>query len=298
MKDNILLVGGSGYLGRHLQRFLSSYYTVFISGTKVNSEPNYFEIDFSKPGTYRNIEHIKFDLVIILSSSLTGLGTNNLNKPDLLVNTTQFATFLQFLSEHNITEKIFYTSSMTVYGVECKSPVHEDGVLKPFSVYGLSKKIAEDIIIFFSERHNVKSLILRLPGIYGETRKAGYIYNTIKKALTNQPITIETTDLGYWESIEITDLCYFIHQLIENYKWERVSDVVNVGYGEQVDFIDTAKLILVELESESELIIHEKGYVDFYLCNCKLKTIVDSSKNFSDSLKKYINYCKNELYSS
>jgi UDP-glucose 4-epimerase len=298
MKDKILLVGGSGYLGRHLQRFLSSYYTVFISGTKGNPEPNYFEINFLEPDTYRNIEHNKFDLVIILSSSLAGLGTNDLSKPDLLVNTSQLAVFLQFLSEHNVTRKIIYTSSMTVYGLECESPVQETALLKPFSVYGLSKKMAEEIIMFFSESHNIKSLILRIPGIYGGSREAGYVHNTIKKALASQPIVIDTSGIGYWEAIEIADLCYFIHQLVENYKWEAVSDVVNVSYGEQVDFIDTAKLIVTELGSESELIIHGKGYVDFYLDNSKLKTVVDSSKNFADSLKKYINYCKNELHSS
>ena len=46
----ILLVGGTGYLGRHLTSFLkkSSCIDIFITGSKKSQQEGYFQIDFEQ----------------------------------------------------------------------------------------------------------------------------------------------------------------------------------------------------------------------------------------------------------
>ncbi len=54
----ILLVGGSGYLGRHLTSFLKKSYSIdiFITGAKKSHQEGYFQIDFEQEGTFINIQ--------------------------------------------------------------------------------------------------------------------------------------------------------------------------------------------------------------------------------------------------
>lgn len=294
MISNILIVGGTGYLGSELTATLQNEFSVKVTGRNIRDESNYIQIDFSDPSTFQNIKE-KFDLIIILAASINGLGNTNLNNQDLHTNTIGLATFLQYVSNNNITQRIIYSSSMTVYALPKELPVKEMSGLAPISVYGLSKKIAEDIMSFFLNNNNVTGLVLRLPGIYGGNRKAGFIYNTIKKAIFDQDIQLNTKGLGYWESMHVNDICSIIAQLVRNYKWDD-NQVINVGYGKKNDFIEVAKKIVTLLESSSKLIYgSEKGYVDFFLDNQKLLELVTIENSFEDSLSLYIKSVKNEL---
>jgi len=185
---------------------------------------------------------------------------------------------------------------MTVYAVSEKVPVCENDKLKPISIYGLSKMIGENIISFLTNQGNMKVLILRLPGIYGGNRKTGYIFNTIRKALNNEPIQLDTANLGYWECIEIGDLCNLLHQLIVRYDWSSNEEIINISYGEPTDFVDTARFIVKETCSKS-LIAITGSYSELFMSNEKLKSIVQPQSTFYESLKKYINFAKHELCS-
>ena len=296
MKSKILLVGGSGYLGRHLASELDNDFNLTLTGTKVMDKSAYFQVDYQNPSTYQNLKNCHFEMIVLLASSLQGLGQNNLDNDCLAINVVKFASFLQFISDEKLTQKVIYISSMTVYAPQPKLPVDENGMLGPMSTYGLSKQLAEQTVAFFANQHQIKTLILRLPGIYGGDRKAGYIYNTILKALNNQAILINTADLGYWECIEIHDLCYAIKQLMINYDWKHKVSVLNIGYGERTDFIDTAKFIVNELKSTSTLSYEgERGYEDFFMDNAQLLNLVDKKSSYFDSLRKYITYLKDDI---
>ena len=129
----ILLVGGSGYLGRHLTSLLKKIPSsdIFITGSKKSKQKGYFQIDFEQQETYIKIQQHKFDLVIVLASKLGALGIKNLNHPDLTINTLGYASFLQYLYDNQITQKIIYTSSMTVYDSNNSIPVKEEDKIAP-----------------------------------------------------------------------------------------------------------------------------------------------------------------------
>lgn len=297
MSKSVLLVGGNGYLGTHLKEVLLNDDEISITGTKPIDKKDYYQIDFADTQTFRSLRDKKFDLIIVLAASITGLGITDLNNADLNINTLQLGSFLQFVTDHNITNKLIFTSSMTVYAVNDRLPVYETDKLKPLSTYGLSKLIGENILSFLPIKSNIKTLILRLPGIYGGDRKNGFVFNTVSKALKGNPITLNTQNLGYWEAIEITDLCDLIHQLILKYDWSTDCEVINVGYGERTDFVDTARFIVKELNSKSEITVLGH-YSDLFMSNEKLKSLIPIKNNFFGSLRKYIKYCQHALRSS
>jgi UDP-glucose 4-epimerase len=287
-KKNILLVGGAGYIGSHLANILLPYHSIF--STSRSAHKDHIELDFLRPETYANVSlGKKYDLIIVLASTLGGLGTTELKGEFLEANTKGLAVFLQFLSDHSLGERIIYISSMTVYGIENKIPVKETGMLEPLSTYGLSKKLAEQIFDFYCKSQKAKGVILRIPGVYGGNRKAGFIYNTAVKCSRNELVEMNTASLGYWETIHIEDLCRWMNEFISRYDWKEEVDIFNLSYGVSTDIIDCCLAIKKILRSSSEIkVTGEKGYSEFYLDNSRIKKYAGVSDIYNQSLEAYV----------
>ena len=194
-KQSILLVG-AGYLGAHLGNILSPSFEV--SYTSKTKKENSISLDILNKETYKNIGQNFYDCIIILASTLQGLGTTELKEDYINLDTLGLSGFLQFVTDNKLTAKLVYISSMTVYGIENDVPVKENSILKPLSTYGLSKLLAENIFSFYCRSHQGSGVILRIPGIYGGDRTSGFVYNTAVKCTKQQAIEINTSSLGYW----------------------------------------------------------------------------------------------------
>ena len=64
-------------------------------------------------------------------------------------------------------KKIFYASSSSVYGESSLFPLKEDHVIKPKNIYGLSKKINEEMAEVYSANSKIKFVGLRFFTVYG-----------------------------------------------------------------------------------------------------------------------------------
>ncbi|MDP3467528.1 MAG: NAD(P)-dependent oxidoreductase [Daejeonella sp.] len=290
MLKKILLVGATGYLGRHLCTYLDKIGSeVFITGSRISKQPNYFQIDFEDPKSYNSLKSYKFDLIIVLAAKLSSISSTNLSHPDLAVNTIGYASFLQYLKDHDITQKVIYISSMTVYAPVEQPPVCEEDKIGPVSTYGLSKYMGECITTFFGQSSAVVCVILRLPGIYGGDKKSGFIYNMIYKLKNNIPIQLSTKNLIYWETIHIDDLCEMIGSFIERYAWKERTNIFNVCYGMETDFYNTFEFIKAQtLSNKGELYEEKKGYEPFFLSNKKLKGLIPVKEDYYGKLAAYI----------
>ncbi len=290
MLKKILLVGGTGYLGRHLNsQLIEEESEVFFTGTSNSQQENYFKVNFEDPLSYSSLLGQYFDLVIILAAKLNSLSTCDLDHPDLSVNTLGYASFLQYLKDHHLTAKIIYISSMTVYSPKNHLPVSESGAIAPVNTYGLSKYVGECLTSFFCNNSSIIGVILRLPGIYGGDKKGGFIYNTVNNLKNGNPVQISTKNLVFWETIHIDDLCLMIKDFIRKYEWKQKIDVYNVCYGMETDFYDTFEFIKTNTANQ-EVIISEtvKGYIPFFLSNEKLKKIIPVREDYFGKLKEYI----------
>jgi nucleoside-diphosphate-sugar epimerase len=290
MLKKILLVGGTGYVGRHLSRYLIEEDSeVFITGTSNKNEENYFKINFEDLQSFHSLDGFKFDLIIVLASKLDSLSTSNLKHPDLSINALGYASFLQYLKDHHLATKIIYISSMTVYSPNNQLPVSECGVIAPVNTYGLSKYIAECMTSFFCTNSNIMGAILRLPGIYGGDKRGGFIYNTLNNLKHDKPFEISTTNLIFWETIHVDDLCFMIKNFVKEYKWVQKIDVYNVCYGRETDFYDTFEFIKTHTgKQEATISETAKGYIPFFLSNQKLKEIIPVREDYFGKLKEYI----------
>lgn len=294
MKSKILLVGGTGYLGRHLQKQLQEMADIYVTGTSKAESKNYYTLDYNNGETFAVIQQ-KFDIVILLAASLSGLGQTNLNDPGLRVNTISFGGFLQFIVDRGISSRFVFVSSMTVYGLNNHVPVKETGTVRPLSVYGLSKVIAEHQLEFAVRSNSLKAVVLRVPGLFGGDRKAGFIYNTIKLCKGNEDVCLNTANLGYWECMEVNDLSRLFKNFLLAYNWEETFEVFNFGYGQETDFVETALMIRDYCGSSSNVrSVDGKKYARFFLSNEKLRRWIAIDCNFEASLKGFIHTVNQE----
>lgn len=81
-------------------------------------------------------------------------------------------------------KKIIYTSTGAVYGEPSWEKSLEDDILLPNTFYGLSKKLTEDLIQYYTRQNLLESIILRFPNVYGEWNNKWVIYN-FKNSIKN-----------------------------------------------------------------------------------------------------------------
>ena len=82
-------------------------------------------------------------------------------------------------------KKIFYASSSSVYGESSLFPLKETYVIKPKNIYGLSKKINEEMAEIYSSNSKIKFVGLRFFTVYGPWGRPDmmiqkYIFNSFK----------------------------------------------------------------------------------------------------------------------
>ena len=196
---NILITGGAGFIGSHLDDALISrghQLTIvdnLVLGRKENIEhlignPNFrfIEADLLDMPKMREIfTEGKFDMVYHLAanSDIQKGGKDPIVDYNLTFNTT--FNVLQLLKEFEI-KMFFFASTSAIYG-ETYDVLNEDyGPLKPVSNYGAGKLASEAFISAFSSTYGIQTWITRFPNVVGERFTHGVIYDFIKK-LRNNP---------------------------------------------------------------------------------------------------------------
>jgi UDP-glucose 4-epimerase len=119
-------------------------------------------------------------------------------------------------------DRLVYSSTGSVYSFSAPVPIREDAPREPSSIYGLTKKMAEDWIVFYGNR--LPYVVLRYGYIYGKDKDWGAVGAFIKRLSNNeQPVVFggnQTNDFVYVKDVveanrlaletEYTNLAYNI----------------------------------------------------------------------------------------
>ncbi len=118
----------------------------------------------------KNLEKFVFKIkpeIIINLAAQAGVRYSLIN-PRKYVNTNinGFFNLCEIAKKYNI-KKIFYASSSSVYGDSNSFPLKENLFIKPKNIYGLSKKINEEMAEAYSANSQIKFVGLRFFTVYG-----------------------------------------------------------------------------------------------------------------------------------
>lgn len=273
----ILIVGGSGYLGSALLKKLSRDFDVYAPRREI--------LELGSKSTYGYLDRLEFDFVLILAATIDGLSLGDTKTEVINNNVGHLNEFLDYIKNRKC--KLVYFSSMAVYG-DSVGKTDELSMLNAVNIYGLSKIMAENLIEYYSRFAEFDSVVLRIPGVYGGNRKAGLLYKVRQNALSGAEIALDLNGLTNWETINISDVCSVVYDILQAYEFSTKVGVLNVGYGVEVDLVKLVYRIVSDLGSDSKVTIKNCSYKPFYMSTDRLKKYVVTPISFDNSLKEYL----------
>jgi nucleoside-diphosphate-sugar epimerase len=188
---NVCVIGGSGFIGTHLIRSIATQHTV----TNIDKVlPNWSIANVNSiQADIRNYDALyeaipnNTEYVILLAAE----HTDDVSPINLYydVNVDGTHNVLKVMNEKKI-EKIIYTSTVAVYGLNKKNP-DELSNTDPFNHYGKSKLEAEKALRrWFENDRNGKVMIIIRPTVTFGPGNKGNVYNLLKQIASGKFIMV------------------------------------------------------------------------------------------------------------
>ena len=240
---NILITGSNGFIGKSLTYYLSNK-----KDLKIYKDDNSNDLS-----DWNNWEKFKrCDVVIHLASKTNSAESNKKSKIYLENNISSAINGLEYCRKYKA--KFIFISSY-IYSRNEDLPVSENSKVDPTNSYSLSKKIIEDICIFYRNKLNVKTLILRPSNVYGpDLNSKSFIIKILKEILNDEKFIINSMEIKR-DYIYIDDL---IDGIFKSIYYNGKYYIFNIGSGESVshktivNLINSYKNFKFEIKNENK----------------------------------------------
>ena len=180
----ICIFGGNGFIGSHLAKnYIDNKHEVFIyTQTKINKNLNFnnnYKIKYNEQSFSRILKK-NFDLIFFLSGNSNQETSKHDIYYDLEKTFLTFVSFLEALKKSRSRSRIWFASSVVVYGINNKA-LREDFDLNPVSYYAVVKLICENICKFYSRKFNLNIGIMRIFSTFGPGLKRQVVFDICNK---------------------------------------------------------------------------------------------------------------------
>jgi nucleoside-diphosphate-sugar epimerase len=259
----ILITGSTGMVGRNLLRTIDLRKNSVVLLNR-DQNRNFLPLNIPRnrvkviKGDIRNFEDCKkavdgTELIIHLAAYVGA--TDSINNPIKTIETNSYGTLniLEAMRVHDASRLIFL-STIGVYGNNTYSSEDEVGNIDPITPYDLSKVLAENMCTNYSKGHGIRSIILRLPHLYGRFQNTNQLVpSLIDKVSTSRDIEIGN-DVSR-DFTNVTDVTDLISQLL-NFS---SSKIYNVGTGVETKISDLVHFISELFQKEVEIKYNPKS---------------------------------------
>lgn len=254
LRKNIIITGGSGYIGAHIVYILFKLkkYNIIVLDKNTHPFIKKHKIQFFKTDlrNYNKLDKIFKKIRPFLVIHLSGLAfiEESFKKKKLYEKNNQHASLnvLNVMKNYNC-KNILFSSSCLVYGN--KNLKDENfNELSGLSPYAKNKIYVENKIKLFSQKHSFNFCIMRffnVAGVLGGKYKIGFNKisgNRIIPIILNSIIKNKTLNIngGNFKTFDGTAIRDFIHPLdiaeftkkiIKNFEKKKFNEIVNLGSG-------------------------------------------------------------------
>lgn len=191
---NVLVTGAYGFLGRHMAaNFAASGHKVIGCGRGVWAPEEFARWGVSEwyqgdidVALLRSIEgHID---VIVHCAGGGSVGAAHASPLDDFQSTVAgLYEVLIYIKDYSSATRLIYPSSPAVQGAHDETPFRVDDAMQPVSVYGVHKKIAEELCGEFSKLFNLDIYVARLFSVYGTALRKQLLWDACSKLIENRP---------------------------------------------------------------------------------------------------------------
>ncbi|MBE6487825.1 MAG: UDP-glucose 4-epimerase GalE [Methanosphaera stadtmanae] len=164
----ILIVGGAGYIGSHVNKLLneSGYETIILDNLSYGHKEA-VQWGILEECDIKDIDDIdkiftKYDIDAVMHfSSFIEVGESVTNPEKYYTNNVvNTMNLLKVMLKHDV-KKFIFSSTCATYGVPQKIPLTEDHPQNPINPYGWTKLMVERILKDYDTAYGLKSIILR-----------------------------------------------------------------------------------------------------------------------------------------
>ena len=192
---------------------MNSYYDILLKenrlkSLKENENFKFYKINLEDKDNLKKIFQVyKFDIVINLAAQA---GVRYSAKNPSAYYDSNIVGFLNVIGlSKDFSSKFIYASSSSVYGAEINIPYRESiKKVSPLSLYGITKKVNEDIADFFHSEFKFQSYGLRFFSVYGPFGRPDMAYYKFSESIRRgHPITVYNRGLMSRDMTFIDDIC-------------------------------------------------------------------------------------------
>lgn len=197
--QEVLLIGGMGYVGRQLQEpLLKAGYRVHVIDRKAPEQKENKNIEFhecllSNESILRDMLHRCATVFYLASDSVP---TTTMRTPSVEgeMNLLPFLNFLKVFQDYGQTHLVYVSSGGTIYGNPDVIPVNELSPVAPISYHGAGKAAIEAFLNACNSQCDNRITILRPSNLYGPcqpyVRGFGIIRSMMEKLRRDEAIEI------------------------------------------------------------------------------------------------------------
>jgi GDP-4-dehydro-6-deoxy-D-mannose reductase len=255
------VTGAKGGFGRILAQWLKQQAneTVWLTDIADDSDEFYIQCDMGNAAAIRAlIKRVRPRRIFHLAGSFS-----NVYDLDYQVNALSARHLCETLIAEHSDARLILIGSAAEYGfiLAHENPVREDRVLRPVSVYGLTKAIQTHFATYYAQRHGVNVVVARLfnlnaPGL-SERLFVGRVEQLIARFKRKE---IDVIELGNLESqrdyVKIGDA---ISQLLLLADKGKTGDVYHVASGQPVRMRDLLAEMLASANLDMSIVCEEKS---------------------------------------
>ncbi len=158
---------------------------------------------------------------------------------------------VEAIKTYNPDCRLVFASTFHVYGYTDKpTAIKEDRPLTPKTIYGISKKLAEDIITFYNKHYGLKAMVLRLTNVYGcgcKPNTSSIVPTIIYNILKNRTIFVNSDGSQVRDFINVSDVA---DAFVKAITYRRDFDVINICTGRAVTINKVIGMAASKLGSE------------------------------------------------
>lgn len=259
-KQNILVIGGLGFIGSHfVDKLLELDKNVTIFDNLSSGNTKWINVHIKNP----RFRLIKGDLVTQSDLNIAVQGQDLVlyvgGNSDIPAGTVDTSLHLKnnILGMHNLlgamrensVKEIIFSSSSTVYG-ELPIKSENSGPLLPISLFGASKVACESLISAYCSLFGIRGWIFRLGNVVGDRMHRGVIHDFILK-LSKDPSQLDVLGEGKQSRSFI-----FIDDVIEGmlYAYEHAEldeskpcDVFNISSSDTANMKGVIQAVLIAM---------------------------------------------------
>src|SRR3989344_4220943 len=314
---NLLITGGAGFMGSHFVKYLLTHYptyrvVVFDKLTYAGNLENLKEIEDNEfytfiPGDIGDasalaaaIEEHRIEAIVNYAAE-THVDRSIISPKDfLLTDIIGTDTLLAAVPRHGL-KRMVQISTDEVYGDIQGEAVNESAPFRPSSPYAAAKAGGDHLCHAHYRTYQTPVIVTHSCNFYGPNQYPQKLIPLfITSLLEDKPVPVYGDGGQVREWIFVADHCRAIDLILHH---GQVGESYNIGTGQEIKNIDTARELLQLLGKDESYIEHvtdRPGHDRRYAINCaKLKKELgwEPKVSFADGLKKTVEwYRENERW--